>query len=152
MVPMLIRDPTSADEAEWRKLWLGYTRFYQTDVPEAATAATWRRILDPNVAMFLRLAEQQGKPVGFCLCVLHDGSWSEAPVCYLEDLFVAPAARKTGIGRALIEDVLALGREQGWARVYWHTQANNAKARRLYDAFAPADNFVRYLLTLQGRE
>ena len=150
---MLIRDPCPEDEAGWRQLWLGYTSFYQTNVPEAVTAATWRRVLDPTVAMFARLAEQQGKLVGFCLCVPHDATWSEAPVCYLEDLFVAPKTRKRGVGRALIEDVLAVGRQKGWARVYWHTQTGNAAARRLYDTFARADGFVRYRLTLpQGRE
>lgn len=150
---MLIRDPRPDDEAGWRRLWIGYTSFYQTKVPEAVTAATWRRVLDPSAAMFGRLAEQQGELVGFCLCVPHDATWSEAPVCYLEDLFVARQARKSGIGSALIEDVLALGRKHGWSRVYWHTQANNRTARKLYDSFAPADNFVRYRLTLpQGRE
>jgi GNAT superfamily N-acetyltransferase len=145
---MLIRDPRPDDEANWRELWLGYTRFYQTDVPDAVTAATWGRVLDPKSAMFARVAEKDAILVGFCICVLHDGTWSQEPVCYLEDLFVAPDARKAGVGRALIEDVLALGRKQNWARVYWHTQADNATARKLYDAFTPADAFVRYRVSL----
>ena len=149
---MLIRDPRPDDEADWRKLWLGYTRFYQTDVPDAVTAATWGRVLDPKSAMFARLAEKDGILVGFCICVPHDGTWSQQPVCYLEDLFVAPEARNGGVGRALIEDVLALGRKENWARVYWHTQADNATARKLYDAFTPADAFVRYRVSLPDDE
>jgi len=35
----------------------------------------------------------------------------------------------------------------GWSRLYWHTRAGNLAARRLYDAFVQADDFVRYRLT-----
>jgi ribosomal protein S18 acetylase RimI-like enzyme len=52
------------------------------------------------------------------------------------------------VGRALVQDLIDLGRARGWARLYWHTQANNERARRLYDKFVEADNFVRYRLTL----
>jgi GNAT superfamily N-acetyltransferase len=149
---MQIRDPRPGDEAAWRRLWAGYTAFYQAKVPEQATAATWRRILDPTASLFARLAEVDGAVAGFCICVRHDGTWTEQPLCYLEDLFVAPAARKRGIGRALIEDILTLGRNAGWARVYWHTQAGNAAARRLYDEFIQADEFVRYRIILPGLE
>ena len=38
---LTIRDPDSKDEAAWRRLWSGYTAFYEADVPEAVTALTW---------------------------------------------------------------------------------------------------------------
>ena len=68
--------------------------------------------------------------------------------CYLEDLFVDPAARGHGIGEALIQDLIDIGRERGWSRLYWHTRASNEAARRLYDKFVHADDFVRYRLIL----
>ena len=37
---------------------------------------------------------------------------------------------------------------RGWSQLYWLTRANNERARRLYDEFVQADNFVRYRLTL----
>jgi len=80
--------------------------------------------------------------------VVHQGSWTLDPICYLEDLFVAPKARGNGIGSALVADLLARAKERGWSRLYWHTQQGNAPARRLYDEFAVADDFVRYRLTL----
>ena len=57
---MTIRDPIAADEAGWRRLWAGYLAFYGEDLPEAVTAATWRRILDPTSTIFARLAERDG--------------------------------------------------------------------------------------------
>ena len=35
---------------------------------------------------------------------------------------------------------------EGWARVYWMTKADNLPARRLYDRFTRADDFVRYVI------
>jgi GNAT superfamily N-acetyltransferase len=82
------------------------------------------------------------------LSVIHPGSWTLQPICYLEDLFVDPQARGRGIGRALIDDLVALARARGWSRLYWHTKASNETARRLYDRYVAADDFVRYRLFL----
>lgn len=139
-----IRPPRPEDEAAWRRLWAGYVAFYEAEVSEAVTGGTWRRLLTPGSDMFGRIAEWQGAVVGFTVCVLHAGSWTLAPICYLEDLFVDAGARGHGIGHALIEDLVTLGREGGWSRIYWHTRQSNETARRLYDKFAEADDFVRY--------
>jgi GNAT superfamily N-acetyltransferase len=56
--------------------------------------------------------------------------------------------RGRGLGRALIEDLIALGRARGWSRLYWHTRQGNATARRVYDRFVKADDFVRYKMLL----
>ncbi|MGQ3672413.1 GNAT family N-acetyltransferase [Xanthobacter sp. TB0136] len=143
-----IRDIEERDEARWRALWAGYNRFYGAQVPDEVTSHTWQRLLDPAVPMRGRVAQEDGVLSGFSLCVLHEGSWVRGPVCYLEDLFVDQNCRGRGIGRALIQDLTDLGRVEGWSRLYWHTQAGNP-ARKLYDSFIPADDFVRYRLTLQ---
>lgn len=142
-----IRDATAADEAAWRALWAGYMAFYGEVLGDEVTAATWRRALDPAAFTFARMAEIDGTVVGFSLSVLHEGTWSQAPTCYLEDLFVAPEARGKGVGKGLIQDLVDMGRVAGWARLYWMTRQNNP-ARKLYDSFVPADDFVRYRLTL----
>jgi GNAT superfamily N-acetyltransferase len=148
MAPRLsIRDPAPADETAWRNLWSQYNAFYQADIPEAVTASTWRRVLDPTTAVSGRLAVVDGAVAGFCICVLHDSTWTIPPVCYLEDLFVAPDFRGLGAGRGLIADALSRAKAAGCARVYWHTRAGNP-ARKLYDEFAEADDFVRYRLDL----
>lgn len=143
-----VRDPQPADEAAWRALWHGYNAFYGAEVPAAVSDGTWRRMLDPAAPLFARLAIRHGRVVGFAACVLHPGTWALQPLCYLEDLFVDPVHRRCGVGQALIQDLLDLGRTCGWSRLYWHTRADNATARRLYDRFAAADGFVRYALAL----
>lgn len=52
----IIRDPAASNEDAWRQLWSDYNAFYETSVPEAVTARTWQRVLDPASAVFGRLA------------------------------------------------------------------------------------------------
>jgi GNAT superfamily N-acetyltransferase len=144
---MSIRDALPADEMAWRELWSQYNAFYETTIPETVTARTWQRILDPASVISARLAVLDDAVIGFSVSVLHDSTWTAAPVCYLEDLFVAPKFRGRGGGRLLIADVLDRAKAKGWSRLYWHTRANNT-ARLLYDEFAKADDFVRYRLIL----
>ena len=86
--------------------------------------------------------------VGFAHFVLRPHTFSSRSVCYLEDLWVDPARRCTGIGRRLIEALIQRGREHGWRRIYWHTEADN-DARRLYDRVATLTEYVRYDVDLK---
>jgi GNAT superfamily N-acetyltransferase len=142
---MIIRDASLQDEASWKRLWAGYNAFYETSVPDEVTNQTWRRIFDPASGIFARLAEQNGDVIGFSVSVLHGGTWTIGPICYLEDLFVDPNRRGQGAGRLLIQDLVDRARSRRWSRLYWHTRADNP-ARNLYDQFAKADDFVRYRL------
>jgi GNAT superfamily N-acetyltransferase len=90
--------------------------------------------------------------VGIANYVLHPFTWSDRPTCLLEDLYVAPDARRNGVGSQLIERLVERGRAEGWARVYWHTSEGNVTARRLYDRFCPADGFIRYTIPLRATE
>ena len=111
------------------------------------TARTWQRILDPNSNIFCRLAVTDNLTMGFSICVLHEGTWTVTPICYLEDLFVEPKFRGKGIGRLLIQDLVDRARASSWSRIYWHTRVGNP-ARHLYDEFVHADDFVRYRIPL----
>ncbi|MFS8036066.1 N-acetyltransferase family protein [Xanthobacter sp. AM11] len=144
---VVIEAARQGDEAEWRRLWAGYNAFYEAQVAPHVTARTWQRILDPASPVLGRVARWDGKLAGFSISVLHEGTWVTTPACYLEDLFVDPACRGQGIGRRLIADLVRLGREEGWSRLYWHTRQDNP-ARRLYDTFVQADDFVRYRMDL----
>ena len=145
---MLIRDPLPTDQAAWTRLWGDYNMSQDGVVPEAVTRHTWARILDPDSPIFARLAERDGAVIGFSVNVLHEGTWTLAPICYLEDLFVDAAHRGQGAGRLLIEDLVERSRLYGWSRLYWHARAANP-ARRLYERFVAADEYVRYRMYIE---
>ena len=65
-------------------------------------------------------------------------------MCYLQDLFVDPAERAVGVGKQVVDWLLAECREQGWSRLYWNTKENNYRARGLYDKYTPHSGFLNY--------
>lgn len=142
----IIRAALPGDEATWRELWQGYCEFYGVQLSEKVTGRTWTRILDPDSQIMCIVAEMDGEVCAFAHCVVHENTWETQAVCYLEDLYVNPAARGRGIGGALLEWLRNAMRAEGWARLYWMTKADNAEARRLYDRFTLADDFVRYVI------
>jgi GNAT superfamily N-acetyltransferase len=146
--PLVIRAARATDEVAWRRQWALYIAAENSNVPEAVTASTWQRILDPDSPVGCLIAERDGAMAGFAVTILHPGTWSLAQFCYLEDLYVDDRMRGQGIGKALIDNILDLAKQHGWSRVYWNTREGNATARRLYDRFGPADGFVRYRIDL----
>jgi len=140
-----VRPPIPADFKAWEQLWQGYCDFYEESVPPVVTENTWARLLDEESPLFGLLAcDENGNVVGFTNCVVHGGTWSQRDMCYLEDLFVSPEARGKGVGRTLIDAVVAKSQAKGWQRVYWQTNKNNATARTLYEKIVPASDWVIY--------
>ena len=59
-------------------------------------------------------------------------------------MFTIEAARRRGVGRALIEAVCVRAKAAGASRIYWNTTETNAAARALYDKVATLTRFVQY--------
>lgn len=144
-----LHDAEPKDEADFRTLWQGFATEYGITLPEETTAATWARIIDPDHRMSCRLAVLQGQTAGFALYHHHCSSWVPGDDLYLEDLYVAPHARGRGVGRALIADLVRIGKDNGWHRMYWNTEIDNAVARKLYDSFCADDGHIRYRMALR---
>jgi GNAT superfamily N-acetyltransferase len=145
MTAAIIRPLRAADEADWRRLWTGYLDYYETTVPEVVYATTFARLLGDDPQDFHGLiAEVDGQAVGLAHYLFHRHCWKVENVCYLQDLFVAPAARGTGLGRKLIEAVYAAADANGTPAVYWLTQHFNEAGRRLYDRIGRLTPFIRY--------
>ena len=143
-----IRDLEQGDETTWRRLWSQYLAFYKVTLDDAITDQTWARIVDPSALLQGRTAELEGEMVGFALHHTHLSTWVAAPDCYLEDLFLTESARGHGVGRALMDDLIVICRAKGYARLYWHTDEANNRARKLYDSYTPADGHLRYRIKL----
>jgi GNAT superfamily N-acetyltransferase len=139
-----IRPAEAKDEARWRELWAGYIKFYRASVSEDVTANTWKQILDPKSNIAALVAVREGVVIGICNYLFHDNTWSTKPICYLQDLFVAPNARGGGAAKALILACEEKAKEKGAFRLYWQTQEYNAAARSLYDTITPRSSFIVY--------
>jgi ribosomal protein S18 acetylase RimI-like enzyme len=51
-----------------------------------------------------------------------------------------------GVGKQLIDWLVAECKAQKWSRLYWNTKENNYRARGLYDRYTPHSGFLRYVL------
>ncbi len=141
-----IRPLRPEDAAEWRRLWTGYLEFYKTAVPEEVYATTFSRLLGDDPQDFNGfLALVGGRPMGLVHFLFHRHCWKIENVCYLQDLYVDPQARGTGLGRKLIEAVYAAADANGTPAVYWLTQDFNTTGRQLYDRIAQVTPFIRYV-------
>ena len=142
---IVVRPLQPSDEAAWPRLWRGYLAFYETTLPETVYAASFARLTDPMIRDCLgMIALRDGALVGLVHCIVHRHGWRIEDVTYLQDLYVAPEARGTGVGRALIEAIYAEADAAGRPEVYWLTQDFNTVARRLYDRIGEATPFVKY--------
>ena len=146
----IVRPISEIDKVQWLPLWRGYIEFYKAIIPESQYELTWGRLLDPASDSFGLVAEEDGKLLGIAHYSFQSSTWAPVNYCYLEDLFVSPQLRGNGIGKALIDAVLAVALESGSSRLYWNTDASNSTARRLYDRFARESGKVQYRIQLNG--
>ncbi|MCG7349682.1 GNAT family N-acetyltransferase [Sphingomonas sp. ACRSK] len=96
-----------------------------------ATEALLRRALEER-GVEAAIAEQDGRAVGAALFFHKHSTWSGWNGLYLEDLYVAPEARGSGAGRALLAHVAAVGVARECTRVEWAVSDTNAAAAGFY--------------------
>jgi GNAT superfamily N-acetyltransferase len=140
------------DYLAWQDLWAAYNAFYgrtgNTALPREITQMTWSRFFDEYEPMHALVAESSGALVGLTHFLYHRSTIQVSPTCYLQDLFIAEAARDHGAGRALIYAVYEHAKGAGTTRVYWQTHETNTVAMRLYDTVAEKSGFIVYRHTL----
>ncbi len=91
-------------------------------------------LFGPAAALFGHVAlDESGAPVGMALWFLNYSTWDGQHGIYLEDLYVRPQARRTGIGRALLATLAALCMERGYSRLDWAVLDWNP-ARQFYES------------------
>ena len=124
---------------------------YEKLLPEAkATPADFLRELEsPNPVIHVLIAEFDGAPVGFALYFFNFSTFVGRPGLYLEDLFVRPAERSRGIGRALLRALARIARERGCGRMEWAVLDWNEPALRFYRSLGarPMNEWIVHRLT-----
>jgi len=90
------------------------------------------------------IAENDGVPIGFALFFHNFSTFEGRPGIYLEDLFVDPAARGSGAGKALLAELARLALARGCARLEWSVLNWNAPAIRFYKSLGatPMDGWT----------
>jgi ribosomal protein S18 acetylase RimI-like enzyme len=114
-------------------LFDSYRQFYeQSSNPELARRFLSERLERGESTVFI--AEDGRRAVGFAQSFPMFSSVSAARIYVLNDLFVAPEARRRGVGQALLAASLEFARAVGAARVTLSTSVTNCPAQALYEA------------------
>ena len=87
-----------------------------------------------------------GAVVGFALWYVTFSTWRGRPGLWLEDLFVRPGARGSGLGRALLQALAQVCVERGWSRFEWWVLDWNAPAIGFYRSLGavPQDEWTTF--------
>src|ERR1700757_2924703 len=103
--------------AEYEKLT------HEVEATEADIAAA---LFTDHPRLFCEIAEWNGEPVGFAVWFTNFSTFSGRAGIYLEDLFVRPAFRGRGIGKALLAYLARTCVTMGWSRLQWSVLDWNA--------------------------
>jgi len=90
------------------------------------------------------MAERDGEPLGMALFFHNFSTWTGWRGLYLEDLYVTPAARGSGVGKALLSHLAAIAVDRGCSRFEWAVLNWNQKAIDFYKAMGaePMDEWI----------
>jgi len=80
------------------------------------------------------VAIADGEMAGMALCYTRYSTW-KGPVLYLEDFYVKPEVRGSGIGKSLFETCLKYGRDNEYIRMNWQVLEWNQLALDFYKKF-----------------
>jgi ribosomal protein S18 acetylase RimI-like enzyme len=149
---MTIRPATDSDHDRLQQLW---TAFQQEVGGPAFLRETWQdawadlgRHIGDGLAF---LAEVEGTPIGFVFATVP----RETPdLGHVTDLYVAPSARRGGVGRALIRSITAALEERGVGHIGLDVRVDNAAAQAFYGGlgFVEEQRFLATSVpTVQGR-
>src|SRR5205085_11574957 len=95
-------------------------------------------LFGPRPACEALVAERDGRAIGFALYFTTFSTFLCKPGIYLEDLFVEPAHRGVGIGKALLRRLAGLVVERGGGRFEWRVLDWNEPSIRFYESLGAA--------------
>ncbi|MCC7046900.1 MAG: GNAT family N-acetyltransferase [Alphaproteobacteria bacterium] len=145
MTTVTIVRPTLADKPAWRRLYDGYAAFYRRSMNDAKANLVWSWIHDPNHPVECLLARTAE---GTIVALAHVHEYPRPLLGglggYLDDIFVDPAFRGSGIVDKLFAALAELAAERGWLSVQWKTAEDNYRARSVYDRVGRKTHWITY--------
>ena len=102
------------------------------DEVQATAALLTENLFAEQPAVFCHIAELDGEVVGFALWFINFSTWVGKHGIYLDDLYVRPTARGTGVGTVLLQTLARICVDRGYDRLDWWVLDWNEKAIGFY--------------------
>jgi GNAT superfamily N-acetyltransferase len=144
---------TEADLTELLPLIRAYCDFYEVAPSDEALLSLSRALIaDPEHEGVQLLARNEGRAVGFATIFWSWATTSAKRIGIMNDLYVAPEARGTGVAEALIDACRAECAARGAGKLTCQTPPGNAAAMKLYDRVgATREQWVDYWLPVEPK-
>jgi ribosomal protein S18 acetylase RimI-like enzyme len=145
-----IRQAQPADTAAVAPLFDAYRQFYgKPSDPALAAHFIGERLANGESVVFLA-QDSDGQGVGFVQLYPSFSSVSAARIYVLNDLFIAPQARRSAVARRLMDAAAAYAREHGAVRLSLSTGITNLAAQGLYESagWVRDEQYYHYSLSL----
>lgn len=139
-MPVWRAQPHEAEDVG--RLLIAFRDHFGEDWPSdnAMLAGVDRLITDPQVDFLLAAPQEGAPPTGVAQLRYRYGIWRAGTECLLEDLFVEQESRGSGLGRELLDAVLAHARGRGARQLELDTHEDNAAALALYESVGLSAN------------
>jgi GNAT superfamily N-acetyltransferase len=134
---MVIAEVGEEDLADLLPLMAAYCEFYGAAPGADSLLALSRTLLADHERDGLQLIarrRERGAALGFATLYWSWSTLRAGRIAVMNDLYVVPEARGTGVGAALIDACRERCRERGMSRLEWRTAPDNVRAQRLYDS------------------
>lgn len=130
---LVIRNAVPADTSVILELIKELADYEKLSNEVTATAQDLQNnLFAENTFIEVLIAEYEYKPAGYALFFHNFSTFTGKPGLYLEDLFVRPAFRNLGIGKALLERIIKLAKDRNCGRVEWSVLNWNESAIDFY--------------------
>lgn len=140
-----IRPVRAEDRTEWDRLYAGYAAFYKVDQTSEMRDTVWGWLMDASHGSNGLVAEAaDGTLIGLTHYRPFVSCLKACTNCFLDDLFVDPAARGSGAADALIAAVGQIAKDNDWQVVRWITADDNYRGRGVYDKVATRTMWITY--------
>lgn len=148
-MPLEITPATPADAALIHRFICELAEYErEPDAVEVTAAELAAQMAEPRPPFECVLASLDGEPAGFALFFHNYSTWRGRRGLYLEDLYVTPAQRGRGVGKALLDHLAQLAVARGCARFEWSVLDWNTPAIDFYRSLGavPMDGWTVWRL------
>lgn len=97
------------------------------------------RLFGTQPALYAHVAEADGAVVGTAIWFLNFSTWDGVHGIHLEDLYVDPAQRGSGLGKALLTELARVCVERGYSRLQWQVLDWNTPSIEFYRSLGAVD-------------
>ena len=148
-MPFMLRPLAEGDFFNWLALFEGYNEFYETPEHDTKAVLVWTWLTENTKEISALVAEDStGHLIGFAHYSAFLRPLVVETAIQIDDLFVLPESRQTGVATALVERIREIAAERGAGVVRWLTAKDNPAGRKLSSSLAAKTAWVTYDLTV----